>query len=227
MKIFAAVLATSYATPTCTNCAFVTNCDTNGLIDMQVKVLKSEVSQIPTGFADTAGDSYTASFGQADLEASFDADNLILTKTVAETYPVTLDGQTVYKATGHTLDFVCTYPLDDRTVRDNYDVTGQNVDEFAENTGTLGYDLEMVQKDGADLHKIGSTAEFTITPKNPGLVWAAVKSCQVKRGTNAVQIIGDGGDMCTNGYLSVALTTWTSKTGNLEVKYQLKIPLNF
>ena len=219
MKIFAAVLATSYATPTCTNCAFVTNCDTDGLIDMQVKILKSEVARRPTGFADTPGDSYTASFTQGDLNASFDANNLILTKTVAETYPVMLDGQTVYKNTGHSLEFKCTYPLDDRVVTDNYQVTGQDVDDIATNTGTLGYDLEMVQKDGADLHKIGSTAEFIITPKNPGLVWAAVKSCNVKRGTAAVQIVGDGGDMCTNGYLNVVLSTYTSKDSNLEVKW--------
>lgn len=178
---------------------------------------------IPDGFQEVGGsDFYHADFYQNDLTPSFDGNDLVMTKLIAETYPVEVndrDGNkvTVYKQTGHTLTFKCKYALEDKVVKQNFNVAGHDVQDSTENYGTLGYKLEMVENCELDpnncaLYKIGSTAAFTITPYNPNLVYASIKSCEVHRNSAHVQIIGEGGDMCLNDFLNSQLTKWTSMT---------------
>ena len=78
-------------------------------------------------------------------------------------------------ATAEQLVLKCKYPLDDKTISDNFDVTGQDIQATAEGTGSLGYTLN-VKSD----YNIGDKVEFELIPDNPGLVAATIKSCEVK-----------------------------------------------
>ena len=230
-----AALARVQAAPTCTHCAFVDSCDDNGTIKMEARIQKDKVMAIPDGFQDAAGDFYTATFNQADLTPTFEGDNLIMTKAIEETYPIKINDEdgnkvTVYKQTGHTLSFKCSYALEDKVVKQNLNVAGHDHKDSAENTGTLGYKLEMIENcdldpDNCVLYKIGSTAGFTITPINPDLVYASIKSCEVHRNSVHVQIIGEGGDMCLNKFLNSQLTSYTSMN-QLAVSFLIKYVLS-
>jgi len=216
-----AALAGVQAAPTCTNCAFVDSCDDKGTIKMEARIQKDKVMAIPDGFQDIPGAFYVATFTQADLTPTFEGDNLIMTKSIDETYPIKIndkDGNkiTVYKQTGHSLSFKCSYALEDKVVKQDFNVAGHDHEDSAENTGNLGYKLKMIENcdldpDNCVLYKIGSTAGFTITPNNPDLVYASIKSCEVHRNSAHVQIIGEGGDMCLNKFLNSQLTSYTSK----------------
>ena len=54
-----------------------------------------------------------------------------------------VDGKTVCIGTAENYTFKCSYSLADQTVTDNFDVSGQDTQTDAENTGTLGYTLEV------------------------------------------------------------------------------------
>jgi len=218
--LLAAVASTANAT---TN-AFVDQCDNNGVIEMKARMRKSTIGPIaPAGFADVTGDFYEATFSQADLTASFDGDDwLVMTKSIAETYAVQVKDKngadlTVYKQTGHSITLTCKYSLADQNLEEKaFTVGGSDFKDDSVGIGTLGYELEMVEDCSLEptdctLYKIGSTAGFTITPDNPGLVFAEVKNCEVHRGGNHVQIIGEYGDMCLNKFLKAQLTVWSSK----------------
>merc|ERR1739838_341061 len=81
-----AALAGVQAAPTCTNCAHVDSCDDKGTIKMEARIQKDKVMAIPDGFKDIPGAFYVATFTQADLSPTFDGDNLIMTKSIEETY---------------------------------------------------------------------------------------------------------------------------------------------
>jgi len=202
---------------------FVDQCDANGVIEMKARMRKSTIGPIaPTGFTDVTGDFYEGTFAQAELASSFEGtDWLVMTKTVAETYAVTVvaaDGSDVivYKQGGHSVTLTCKYSLADKNLVDGFTVSGSDHHDDTVGTGELGYDLEMVQDCELDatsctLFKIGSTVGFTITPENPDLVFASVKTCEVHRGGNNVQIIGEFGDMCLNKFLKADLTVFTGQ----------------
>ena len=63
-----------------------------------------------------------------------------------------VDGKTVCIGTAENYTFKCSYSLADQTVTDNFDVSGQDTQTDAENTGTLGYTLEV--RSGCPLYKI-------------------------------------------------------------------------
>merc|ERR1712113_52231 len=99
---------------------------------MKARILKSEVMAVPEGFEDVGGsDFYHATFNQDDLTPSFDGNDLVMTKSVEETYPVQVndkDGNkvTVYKKTGHTLEYKCRYALEDKVVKQDFNVAGHD-----------------------------------------------------------------------------------------------------
>ena len=88
--------------------------------------------------------------------------------------------------TAENFTFKCRYSLADQTVTDNYEVTGQDTEALAEGTGTLGYSLSVTTKNV----EIGDDVSFTVTPTNPGLVYATIKSCDVSYDSQDVTIIG-------------------------------------
>lgn len=218
--LLAAIATTAYGETD----AFVDQCDLNGVIQMKARIRKSTIGPIaPTGFTDVAGDFYEATLNQGDLDSSFEGSEwLVMKKTVTESYEVTVKDKngndlTVYKQGGHSLTFTCKYSLADQILKEApFTVSGSDFKDEATGTGTLGYDLEMVENCSLEptdctLYKIGSKVEFTVTPDNPGLVYAYVKSCEVHRGANHVQIIGEHGDMCLNKFLKSQLTSYLSQ----------------
>ena len=141
---------------------------------------------------------------------------LVMTAVVKDSKPISLPGQTIYDDAGHELDFACSYGLGDRVVQDNFHVGGTDLNLIAEQRGTLGYTLQ-VEKSSSLM--IGTAVNFVITPKNPGLVYATVKSCDVFKGDendDGVTIIGmnsmgQDADMCVNPIINSQLQTFSSK----------------
>ena len=99
---------------------------------------------------------------------------------------IKVDGVDVCVDTAENFTFKCKYSLADQTVSDNYDVTGQNTEAQAEGTGTLGYSLSVTTPNV----EIGEKVSFRVTPTNPGLVFATIKSCDVSYNGDDVTIIG-------------------------------------
>ena len=54
-----------------------------------------------------------------------------------------VSGEKIYIDTSQQYKFVCMYPLDDQTITDNYQITGQDVQDEASGTGQLKYTLEL------------------------------------------------------------------------------------
>ena len=143
------------------------------------------------------------------METSFEGTDLVLSTTVGSTSGerVSIDGVSVCVDTGESFTFKCRYPLTDQTVTDQFDVSGQDTESSAANTGkkdyltmifskylgTLGYTLTTDQT-----NEIGDEVNFTITPKNPDLVFATVKSCDVSRAGQSITIIGHKQEKCLN-----------------------------
>ena len=158
-------------------------------------------------------------FDRSELTPSFetiDGDNyLVMSKVLGGDgcTQVVVDGVTICQEVGETVTLRCLYNLEDQTVSDDFDVTGQNTQATAENTGTLGYNLVVEQN-----KNIGDTIKFTLTPINAGLVYATVKTCDVtKAGSKALTIVGHGTDHCTNPVVNVkALTNNFSSDNAVE-----------
>lgn len=205
MKLLSAIIASAYAI----NDANVVHCDVSGTISMKLRISNPVDNKVPDGFAQVGA--------SADWETTI-TDVSQLQKDWATTGKLKLikeydapgcneevvDGVTVCVATGNFFKFTCTYDLDDKTIDDDFNVTGQDTAEEAEGTGTLGYDLTVNNNNA-----IGDTVTFTITPKNADLVAATVKSCTVSNLSNAsaksVTIIGQGtNDRCLASEVSVA-----------------------
>ena len=137
----------------------------------------------------------------AGVTTSFDnQNNLVLTKILgsADCDRVTVDGVSVCVDPAERLTFTCKYPLGDQTVTDAYQVTGQDTQTSAENTGTLQYSLEVDANT-----EIGDTVNFRITPVNSGLVAATIKHCNVEKASDQVTIIGHNADTCKQTSINV------------------------
>ena len=99
----------------------------------------------------------------------------------------------------------------DQDLTDDFQVTGQDTTATAENTGTLEYNLTVEDGD------IGDQIKFTVSPVNPNLVYATVKSCDVIKGDNELTIVGHGSQSCTNPIVNtLALTDFFSSQGDIE-----------
>merc|ERR1712113_511025 len=100
--------------------------------------------------------------------------NLVLTKSVVkDCTQVTYNDQAVCIDAGLTLNFRCKYQLGEKIVSSEVSVSGQDEIFDAEGTGELKYTMV------ADASvQIGKPITVSITPMNPGLVYAAIKNCQ-------------------------------------------------
>lgn len=186
MKVFAATLATVYATGpsvTCNNEA--------GEVVMTAKVPKSAVQENMAAMDGwkLVDNNYVASWSSFDgkdftvEEANRqNKDNktyraLVISKKVDSEgcEKETVNGVTVCVKTGHTLDFECAYSLENQDLNTaDFTVSGSDTEKSAKNTGKLGYTLDV----NTDM-TIGDKAAATITPKTKNLVIATVNSCSV------------------------------------------------
>ena len=120
-----------------------------------------------------------------DPEITFDADNLILKKSVAAGCKTAkVDDVTVCLQKGHKLDFTCTYPLGTTTVTNTYDVAGHDTSVSKEGTGKLNYKLTATEN-----VKIGEKVTVKIEAVNKGLVWHALQDCTVSYEGQSVSIL--------------------------------------
>ena len=124
-------------------------------------------------------------FDESEMSVDTD-DNLVLTKKISsDCKKQKVDDTFVCTETGHTLDFVCKYPLGTRTVKNTFDVSGHDADVAAEGVGELKYTLA-VADDDVD---IGNRVKVTVTPLNKGLVYAQLNDCNVMYNDQSVSII--------------------------------------
>ena len=138
---------------------------------------------------------------------------LVLTKVLGSTdcTQVEVDGVDVCVKVAEQITLQCKYSLADQDVTDDFQVTGQDTQATAENTGTLGYTLTV--EDG----NIGDQIKFTVSPLNSGLVYATVKSCDVVKGGNQLTIVGHGSQSCTNPVVNTqAITSLFSSQNDIE-----------
>ena len=163
----------------------------------------------------------TAEFTADQLESSFVSEGgvnfLVLTKVVGGTdcLEIEVDGVKVCKEVAEQITLKCMYSLADVDLSDDFSVSGQDTLATAENTGTLGYSLEVNDAD------IGDPVTFTVIPKNPGLVYATIKSCDVKKGTDEITIVGHNAESCTNAVVNVKDIT-DNLTSKDNIQGQLK-----
>ena len=196
------------------------NDDTDNTVKMTAAIKKTEVHAKPSAEFTDAGEYWQAVYTADQLDKSFEddltfvgqptADYLVLAKTVdLPCKPMKVDGVDVCQAVGSGLTWTCRYSLADQVKTDSYTVTGQDTAATAEGTGTLDYTITV-----EDNKKIGETVKFTISPVNDNLVYATVKSCDVKRAGDALTIIGHGQEHCTNPVVNAKAETslFTSKS---------------
>ena len=144
-------------------------------------------------------------FAREDLTPKFSGNFLIMEKVLGggDCTRTSVDGVEVCTQVAETVTLQCKYSLEEQTITDeSFDVTGQDVAALAENTGTLDYTLVV-----SDTQAIGDKVTFTITPKNAGLVYATIKSCDVTRDSDELTIIGHGSDHCLNSVVNAEETT--------------------
>ena len=145
------------------------------------------------------------SFARDELTPRFSGNFLIMEKVLGggDCTRTSVDGVDVCTQVAETVTLQCKYSLEEQTIADeSFDVTGQDVAAIAENTGTLDYTLAV-----SDTNAIGDKVTFTITPKNAGLVYATIKSCDVTRDSDELTIIGHGSDHCLNSVVNAEETT--------------------
>ena len=157
-------------------------------------------------------------FAREELTKSFSFENgqkwLVMTKVLGgdDCNQLVVDGVTICSEVAEKITLRCLYSLADRSIDNNFAVTGQDTQSTAENIGTLGYDLVV-----EDQKMIGQTVKFTIRPLNEGLVYATVKSCDVTNNGDSLTIIGHGTPSCTVPIINAkALTTSFTSNKNIE-----------
>merc|ERR1711937_449821 len=189
MKLFTSLALCSFAHAADVTC-MESDAD-DAKIQMTATVLESEVARDLTedGFTLTNG-VYTkvwtaGQFTSADMSVD-DSGDLVLSKQVSKSCSTTnVDGVDVCIATGHTLDFKCTYGLGTKTVHSTFDVSGHDTVDSAEGVGTLNYNL-VVDDNAVD---IGETVSVTISPVNEIGIWARLQDCQVTYKSVPVSIL--------------------------------------
>ena len=172
--------------------------DENGLIQMT-----ATLRNVAGSYGQNADGVVT--FNRAALTPKFSGNFLIMEKVLGggDCTRTSVDGVDVCTQVAETVTLQCRYSLEEQTIADeSFDVTGQDVAAIAENTGTLDYTLAV-----SDTNAIGDKVTFTITPKNAGLVYATIKSCDVTHASDELTIIGHGSDHCLNGVVSAEETT--------------------
>jgi len=176
----------------------------------------------PDGFVQDALDElkYTAKFTlDDDLDQSFtvneiDEHVLVLSKRfeIAGCDSVKVDGTSVCRQVGRTYNFQCWYPLRDFDVDSTFQVTGTDHEDHAAGQGNLEYTLAV---DSAV--QIGQRFNMKVVPKNPGLVYATVKSCYVMFNEQEVAMFGHNQPKCINNWLGASwLTEFASSRDTVE-----------
>ena len=153
------------------------------------------------------GNDGVITFTVDQLASSFSNDDkfLVMTKVLGGDgcTKTEVDGVEVCTKVDEKITLQCKYSLEDFTIADDsFLVTGQDVSATAENIGTLDYTLTV-----SDSQAIGEKVTFTITPKNAGLVYATIISCDVTHGDDELTIIGHGSDHCLNTVVNAEETT--------------------
>merc|ERR1719454_514568 len=114
--------------------------------------------------------------------------------------------------------FTCVYPLDDQVIEQDVEVQFQatfEVETEAEQSGRINYDLVVDNE-----VTMGNTVNFIVKPKTPGIVFATVKSCSIKMGSNQIDIFGHNGkDMCYLEELGAAWADKSSGSGDVSGHY--------
>ena len=170
----------------------------NGIVEMKV-TLRGH-----TGAYEGIDANGQGTFGVDQLTKKFEGNFLILEKVFGddECTKISVDGVEVCSAVAEKITVQCKYSLAEKTIRDDFQITGQNTEAKAESAGTLMYNLEI-----DDDKNIGQEITFRITPVNSGLVFATIKSCDITKGDDKLTIIGHGADHCTNPIVGVAALT--------------------
>ena len=179
----------------------------NGAVEMKV-TLRGH-----TGTYEGIDENGQGTFGPDQLTKKFEGDLLILEKIFGTgecSKVIVVDGHEVCSDAGEKIIVQCKYPLEERKIEsDGFSVMGKTVEVEAETpdaeqaTGTLTYTME-VDND----KNIGQDITFKITPLNPGLVYATIKSCDVILGSRKLTIIGGSGTAgCVEAILGVAAMT--------------------
>ena len=150
---------------------------------MTVVIKPSAVFFLPEGFSEVnlqegetdEGDPimvamYQRVFSREELTPTFedgqDGKYLIMSVDISENSKgYKWRDQVVYDHSGHHLSFVCSYDMGDRTIKDDFDVDGHDLEATATNNGNLGYTLKVLEES----YDIGTTVNFEIEPKNPDL----------------------------------------------------------
>ena len=157
-------------------------------------------------------------FDVDQLTKKFDGGWLILEKVFGgdACTKIQVDGLEVCSAVAEKITVQCKYSLADQTLDDApFQVTGQDSQSEAKNTGILKYNLE-VDND----KNIGQDINFKIIAVNPGLVFATIKSCDVVKDSVKLTIIGHGADHCTNPIVgATALTNNFSSNNVIQGKW--------
>ena len=129
--------------------------------------------------------SWTADKFDGEGEMTFTSTHLILKKQISqECKSAEVDGVKVCLQQGHSLDFVCKYPLDTQTLTNTYDVAGHDTNVSKEGTGKLNYKLV-----ASENVNIGDTVSVKVEAVNKGLVWHSLQDCTVKYQGDTVSIL--------------------------------------
>ena len=132
----------------------VTQCNhpTTGIVQITGKLFKGYEPRQPTGFVSdpTNNQWWMRTFYVSDPEVEpydeknrEDPDNFYLRAVIRMKEGGYVSGELIYIDTAQQYKFVCSYPLDDQTITDSFQITGQDVQDEASGTGYLKYTLEL------------------------------------------------------------------------------------
>ena len=158
----------------------------------------------------------TKFFSAAEAVKTFENQELKLSITIGqECEKVDVGGVTLCTniiSDDKVLQFTCSYELKDQTITSaNFDVKPSEPTDLvtAESSGTINYELILDEQ-----FTLGDNVNFEIVPKTVGVVYATVKSCEVKTSEQQVSIFGyNDKPMC---FLEALGASWNTAASSRE-----------
>merc|ERR1712113_688193 len=194
MKLLSTLLFVDAAHAASVRC--MQSADDDSPIEMTATVTNSEIKHDLTTDGDWTcsgeGDSATCSrsWGATEFtgsgETTFDANNLVLKKSItAGCKTANVDDIDVCIQEGHSLEFICKYPLGETTVSNTYKVAGHDTNVSEEGVGSLKYTLTVTNPNV----NIGETVNVEVEAVNKGLVFHHLQDCTVSKDSDNVSIL--------------------------------------